>query len=63
MTQTRYLQTKEIAAKLGCRTDSVRRMFREGRLPGAFKLGGVRGRIRISESDLKRLVKSRKGGR
>ena len=63
MTGDRYLQTKQIAEILGCRVDSVRRMFREGRLDGAFKVGGSRGRIRMADCALKRLIKNKQGGR
>ncbi|PZU21951.1 MAG: hypothetical protein DI589_13735 [Shinella sp.] len=62
MTGDRYLQTKQIAEIFGCRTASVRRMFREGRLNGAFKVGGSRGRIRMADRDVERLTKSKQGG-
>ncbi len=59
---SRVVFIKEIADALGCRTDTVRRMFRENRLPGAFKPGGRCSPIRMRERDLERLVKG-KGGR
>ncbi|MCA0257149.1 MAG: helix-turn-helix domain-containing protein [Proteobacteria bacterium] len=63
MGNSRYLQAKQIAEILGCRTDSVRRMFREGRLRGAFKVPGKSGRILMSTSALQRMMKGKDGGR
>ena len=55
---SRVVFIKEIADALGCRTDTVRRMFRENRLPGAFKPGGRCSPIRMHERDLKRIIKT-----
>lgn len=61
MADRRYLQTKEIASRLGCTVETVRRWYREGKLDGAAKIGGPTSPIRISEQNLKRIM--RKGGK
>lgn len=54
----RSLQTKQIAARFGVCDRTVRRWYDKGKLPGAFK-AGKGSTIRISETDLERLRKSR----
>lgn len=64
MLKQRYFVVKEIAKILGRQPDTIRRMFREGLLPGAYKPGGrPKSPIRMSERDLKRYIKKRKGRR
>lgn len=55
----RILQTKQIAAVLGCCTKTVSRQYHAGKLKGAFKLGRT-SPIKIAERDLRRLLKAAK---
>ena len=61
MASDRILQTKQIAAKLGCCTKTVLRHFHAGKLRGAWKFGSATAPVKIRERDLDRLLK--KGGR
>ena len=49
----KLLNPSEVALILGIHEESVRRSFRDGRLPGAFLLGS---RWKISESDLVKYI-------
>lgn len=60
MTKDRILQTKEIAAEIGCSDETIRRWFREDKLRGSYKVGGRTSPIRIRSRDLARLKKKRK---
>ncbi|MBB4123273.1 helix-turn-helix transcriptional regulator [Martelella radicis] len=51
----KILTRKAIAYELGVSERTVSRHFKEGRLPGAFKLGGGTSPIRMREADLKKI--------
>jgi len=59
MRKPRTLQTKMIAAELGCSPETVRRWFREGKLSGAFKIGGDTSPIKMTRVDLRKLKRKR----
>lgn len=61
MSSDRIIATKEIAVRLGCSTDTIRRLFRSKGLPGAFKTSGQGSPIKISEADLQKFIRG--GGR
>lgn len=61
--EDRNLRVKEVAFRMGCTEETVRRWYREGKLPGAVKIGGPTSPIIISERRLRLIMKKRRGGR
>lgn len=59
MRKSRTLHTKMIAEELGCSPETVRRWYRDGKLPGAFKVGGDTSPIKMSQVDLVKLKRKR----
>lgn len=61
---SRILVTKEIADRLKCSDKTVSRMFKNGKLNGAFKLGRNTSSIRITEDNLSKVISlmEKKGG-
>lgn len=59
MRKTRTLRVKSIAQELGCSPETVRRWWREGKLPGAFKIGGDTSPIKMTEGSLGKLKRKR----
>ena len=56
----RTLHTKQIAHRLNCSTKTIYRLFRDGKLTGAFKPGGRKtSPIRMRSADLQKLTKTR----
>ncbi len=54
---------KQIAHELDVSEKTVSRLFKQGRLPGAYKLGGETSAIRMKRADLSRVGRNdeRKG--
>ena len=61
MTVDRTISSKQIADRLGVIPGHVWRLYHEGKLHGADKIGcSVYGRIKKSETDLSKLITSRR---
>lgn len=58
MTDRRLLTVKQIAAELGCSEKTIRRMFKAGELPGAFKLRGRSSPIKVPAESILKLRES-----
>lgn len=54
----RVLNTKEIAAALGCSHRTVLRLHKDNKLPGSFKLSGRGSPVKIGESALRKFIMS-----
>jgi len=52
----KILGTSQVAKRLGLDPDSVARLFRQGRIPGAFRADG---HWKIAAEDLERHIKRR----
>jgi predicted DNA-binding transcriptional regulator AlpA len=61
MQTDRVLHTKQIAAKLGCSSKTVLRLYKAGSLPGAFKVAGRGSPLKMSEADLQKYIRYRGG--
>lgn len=59
MSDDKILVTKQISGMLSCSDQTVRRLFRQGKLPGAFKMGGQGSPIKMPASALDALRKKR----
>jgi predicted DNA-binding transcriptional regulator AlpA len=59
-TKREVLETKSIAHELGVSPKTVKRLHREHRLPGSYKLGGVTSPIRMHRDDLERLKRGKR---
>jgi excisionase family DNA binding protein len=55
----RLLKVPEVADRLRLSTETIRRMLRDGRMPG-FRPGGDSAGWRIAERDLEAFVRSRR---
>lgn len=55
----RVLNTKEIAAALGCSHRTVLRLHRDNKLPGSFKLSGRGSPVKIGENALRKFITSK----
>jgi excisionase family DNA binding protein len=53
-----FLTVPKVAKILGCHPDTVRLMCDQGRLPGAFRLGGAGSQWRIPRSSVDALITS-----
>jgi excisionase family DNA binding protein len=58
---SRLLQTKEIAHRLGVHDQTVRRLYRDGKLPGATKRGGRTSPITMTPEAFDRLFGNEEG--
>ena len=56
MVRQKVIGTNQVASRLGLDPDSVARLFRQGRIPGAFKADG---HWKIAVEDLERHIQRR----